>query len=164
MKKEWFLIASLMLFYFIPGINQLIVDHLLSGLENHVLNIAGQIEWFDLFNETLLAFLTVPLYFLFNEVVQDKKALKSRIAQILTVGFVLYALVSIIIYLYASSLTAYMNAPAESVNYLQLETIGFIVGFVFSFIYVLLVVKGEWKLFVPCWFQKLSFFQLAIGF
>ena len=54
-RKEYLLLLALMAFAFIPSINQLIVDRLVSGMGSDVLNIAGQIEWFDLFNETILA-------------------------------------------------------------------------------------------------------------
>jgi len=146
---------SLMALCFVPSINQLIVDGLISGLENDLLNIAGQIEWFDLFNETLLAFLIVPLYFSFNKVIHDKESLKSRIIQLLLIGFILYSIVSLGLYLYAGSLSAYMNAPPESISYLRLETIGFVMGFVASFMYVVFVVVGKWKYFVSILIAKI---------
>ena len=57
-RNEYLLLFTLMAFSFIPSINQLIVDRLVSGMGSSVLNIAGQIEWFDLFNETMLSFIT----------------------------------------------------------------------------------------------------------
>ncbi|WP_338101837.1 hypothetical protein [Methanolapillus millepedarum] len=160
-KAEITLLLALMLFNFIPGINQLIVDRLLSGLESNVLNIAGQIEWFDLINETLLAFLTIPLYFLFNEVAKDKEIFKSRIVQVFTIGFLLYLAAAIVVYLYAGSLSIYMNAPPESTLYLQMETIGFIAGFVSSFMYVVFVVRGNWKYIISLLIAKVV--MLSIG-
>ena len=144
-RKEWLLFLALMVFAFVPSVNQLIVDHLISGLENNLLNIAGQIEWFDLLDETLLAFLIVPLYFVFNKVANDDNALRSRIMQTLIAGFVLYLIVSVSIYFYANSLSSYMNAPDGSVEYLRLETIGFVMGFISSFMYVVFVIRGKWS-------------------
>ncbi len=160
-KADYLLFIALMLFAFVPSINQLIVDHLISGLENNLLNVAGQIEWFDLFNETLLAFLIVPLYFVFNKVANDDGRLRSRITQTFAVGLVLYTIVSVFIYVYASSLSSYMDAPGESLAYLRLETIGFVLGFVSSFIYVIFVVRGRWRYVLFLLMAKVSI--LSIG-
>jgi len=161
-KTEFVLLLSLMAFLFIPGINQLIVDRLISGLENDVLNIAGQIEWFDLIDETLLAFLIVPLYFLFNEVAGDKNLLKTRINQTFIIGFCLYSLVSVFVYFYAHSLAAYMSAPIESITYLQMETAGFVIGFISSFMYVVFVVRGNWKYIISLMIARVV--MLSIGY
>lgn len=77
------------------------------------------------------------------------------------IGFVLYTLVSVVIYVYASTLTAYMNAPAESVNYLRLETIGFVIGFVSSYLFVVFVVRGKKEIFVSLLVVKVA--MLSIG-
>ncbi|WP_400240935.1 hypothetical protein [Methanomethylophilus alvi] len=149
-----------MAFAFIPSINQLIVDRLVSGLGSDVLNIAGQIEWFDLFNETILAFLTVPMYFVFNRA-KDDEDLGSRINQTLTLGFIAYAIISVVIFVYANTLTAYMNAPSESINYLRLETVGFIIGFVSAYMYVVFVVRGRYDYIVALLIAKVA--MLSIG-
>ena len=159
-RREYLLLISLMAFSFIPSINQLIVDRLVSGMGSAVLNIAGQIEWFDLFNETILAFMTVPMYFIFNKA-KDDTDLSSRINQTLTMGFIAYTTVSVIIFLYANTLTAYMNAPSESIEYLRLETIGFIVGFLSSYMYVVFVVRGKYDYIVAILIAKVV--MLSIG-
>ena len=159
-KAEILLLFALMAYNFVPSINQLIVDRLVSGMGSDVLNIAGQIEWFDLFNETLLAFLTVPMYFVFNRA-KDDGNLSSRINQTLILGLVSYTAISLVIYAYASSLTAYMNAPAESTSYLQLETIGFVIGFLSSYMYVVFVVRGRYDYVVALLAAKVA--MLSIG-
>jgi Na+-driven multidrug efflux pump len=160
-RKEWFLLFALMAFVFVPSINQLIVDRLVSGLDNDLLNVAGQIEWFDLLNETLLAFLIIPLYFVFNKVSKDENALRSRIMQTLTLGFIIYIIVSVFIYFYASSLSSYMSAPSESVEYLRLETVGFVLGFISAFMYVVFVVRGKWTYIVLLLLAKVA--MLSVG-
>lgn len=159
-RKEYFLLFALMAFAFIPSINQLIVDNLVSGMGTTVLNIAGQIEWFDLFNETILAFLTVPMYFVFNKA-KDDDDLGSRINQTFILGLIAYVAISIAIFVYANTLTAYMGAPAESIQYLRLETIGFIVGFVSSYMYVVFVVRGRYYYIVLLLLAKVA--MLSIG-
>ena len=159
-KGEYLFLLSLIAFTFIPSINQLIVDRFITDIGGDVLEIAGQIEWFDLFNETILAFLTVPLYFVFNRA-KDDEELSSRINTTFVIGLVLYALISVVIYVYASSLTSYMNAPEESVNYLRLETIGFVIGFVSSYLFVVFVVRGKKEIFVSLLVVKVM--MLSIG-
>ena len=159
-RAEYLLLLSITAFTFIPSINQLIVDRFITDIGGDVLEIAGQIEWFDLFNETILAFLTVPMYFVFNRA-KDDDSLSRRINTTFAIGFVLYALISVVIYLYASNLTAYMDAPAESVNYLRLETVGFVIGFVSSYLFVLFVVRGRKEYFVTLLVAKVA--MLSIG-
>lgn len=159
-KAEYLLLLSIIAFTFIPSINQLIVDRFITDIGGDVLDIAGQIEWFDLFNETILAFLTVPMYFVFNRAKGDEE-LSSRINTTFLIGMALYTLVSVVIYIYASNLTAYMDAPAESVNYLRLETIGFVIGFVSSYLFVLFVVRGKKEYFITLLIAKVA--MLSIG-
>lgn len=159
-RAEYLLLLSIIAFTFIPSINQLIVDRFITEIGGDVLEIAGQIEWFDLFNETILAFLTVPMYFVFNRA-KDDDELSSRINTTFVIGCVLYTLISIVIYIYASNLTAYMNAPVESVNYLRLETIGFVIGFVSSYLFVLFVVRGKKEYFITLLIAKVT--MLCIG-
>ena len=159
-KAEYLLLLSIVAFTFIPSINQLIVDRFITDIGGDVLEIAGQIEWFDLFNETILAFLTVPMYFVFNRA-KDDEELSSRINTTFLIGMALYTLVSVVIYIYASNLTAYMDAPAASVNYLRLETIGFVIGFVSSYLFVLFVVRGKKEYFITLLIAKVA--MLSIG-
>ncbi|MBO5547994.1 MAG: hypothetical protein J5920_04465 [Candidatus Methanomethylophilaceae archaeon] len=159
-KAEYILLLSLIAFAFIPSINQLIIDRLVVAGGSEVLNIAGQIEWFDLFNETILAFLTVPMYFVLNRARNDDE-LSSRINTTFILGFVAYAIISAVIYVYATGLAAYTSAPDESVNYLRLETIGFVLGFIGSYLYVVFIVRGKWKLFVALLVSKIV--MLSIG-
>lgn len=159
-KAEYILLLSLIAFTFIPSINQLIIDRLVVAGGSEVLNIAGQIEWFDLFNETILAFLTVPMYFVLNRARNDDE-LSNRINTTFILGFVAYTIISAVIYVYATGLAAYMGAPDESVNYLRLEIVGFVLGFIGSYLYVVFVVRGKWKLFVSLLIAKVI--MLSVG-
>lgn len=159
-KAEYLLLLSIIAFTFIPSINQLIVDRLITDIGGDILEIAGQIEWFDLFNETILAFLTVPMYFVFNRA-KDDDDLSRRINTTFSIGCALYMLISVAIYIYASNLTAYMEAPPECVNYLRLETVGFVIGFVSSYLFVLFAVRGKREYFVTLMIAKVA--MLSVG-
>lgn len=159
-RKEYFLFLSLMIFSFIPSINQLVIDRLISSIGGNEFSIASQIEWFDLFNETILAFLTVPMYFVFNKA-KDNIEMSSRINTTFIIAFILYLCISGVIYFYATNLISYMNAPKESIDYLKLETFGFIIGFISSYIYIIFVVKGKYEYFVTLLIIKVI--MLSIG-
>ena len=100
------------------------------------------------------------MYFVFNRA-KDDEELSSRINTTFLIGMTLYILVSVVIYVYASNLTAYMDAPAESVNYLRLETIGFVIVFISSYLFVLFVVRGTKEYFVALLIAKVA--MLSIG-
>ncbi len=87
------LFCSLMLLSFIPFLYTIVRTNLIvnSPIADG-LGIAGHIEWFDLINETIQAFLIVPLYALFNKCMQDKGKFKERIFQTFLVVNVIYIL------------------------------------------------------------------------
>ena len=106
------------------------------------MGIAGHIEWFDLINETVQAFLIVPLYALFNKCIQDKKKFRERIFESFLVVNVIYILFAVITLIYCHDIVATMvpGRIREVTGYLRLETIGFVIANVVSFVNVLLVV------------------------
>lgn len=127
------------------------------------IRLSGLERYFPLLREftaSILAFLTVPMYFVFNRA-KDDEELSSRINTTFLIGMTPYTLVSVVIYVYASNLMAYMDAPAESVNYLRLETIGFVIGFISSYLFVLFVVRGKKEYFVALLIAKVA--MLSIG-
>lgn len=68
--RLWVALCSLAL---IPAVYQTIRTFLISaGNQNEVFNIIGQMEWFDLINETLQAFLIVPLYSVLNKIFKNQ--------------------------------------------------------------------------------------------
>lgn len=76
------LFCSLMLLSFIPFLYTLIRTNLIASIPStDGLGVAGHMEWFDLINETVQAFLIVPLFALFNKCIRDTERLKERIFQ-----------------------------------------------------------------------------------
>ncbi len=145
-RKNWCsinLFFSLMLLGFIPFLDTLVRTNLIAGVSSSDgLGIAGHIEWFDLLNETIQAFLIVPLFALFNECIQDEKKLRERIFQSFIFVNGVYILFTVMIFFQCSHIVAAMstNHMDEVTNYLQLETIGFIIANIVSFVNVLFVV------------------------
>ncbi|MDE6275452.1 MAG: MATE family efflux transporter [Clostridia bacterium] len=113
-------------------------------------DIVGQMEWFDLINETLQAFLIVPLYSILNKIFKNnnedfaKHTFKTGL-----IAFVIYTLFSIGVLIYGVVLIKAMNPNEIDVStanhYLQLETVAFMIGIISSFVNVVFVVIGKDK-------------------
>lgn len=140
------LFLSLCLFLIIPFLHQCVRTSLISDIPNtDGLGIAGHIEWFDLINETIQAFLIVPLYHLLNAVKGEPGELKRRIRDSFAVSTALYAVFSIVCFALCSNITQFMTGDtrAEIISYLRLETIAFVAGHISSFAVVVFVVAGK---------------------
>lgn len=140
------LFCSLMLLSFIPFIYTLVRTNLIVNVPStDGLGIAGHIEWFDLINETIQAFLIIPLYALLNKCMQDRKKFKERIFQSFLIVNIIYILFSVIILIYCHYIVSAMASDyiEEVTDYLRLETVGFIIGNIVSFVNVLFVVLGK---------------------
>lgn len=137
------LFFSLMLLSFIPFVYTLVRTNLIvNSPSTDGLGIAGHIEWFDLINETIQAFLIVPLFALFNRCMQDTEQLKERIFQSFLIVNGIYITFSIVVLIHCNAIVSTMvyDRLDEVTRYLALETIGFIIANVVSFVNVLFVV------------------------
>lgn len=73
-KFDWRLFIALCALALIPAIYQTLRTSLISSTnQNSIFNIIGQMEWFDLINETLQAFLIIPLYSILNNLLKTDK-------------------------------------------------------------------------------------------
>lgn len=142
----WIALCSLAL---IPAVYQTIRTFLISAnSQSEVFDIIGQMEWFDLINETLQAFLIVPLYSILNRIF--KKRTDQFAGTVFKTGlliFVLYTIFSVGVLLYGETLIRAMNVDSIAVSpvsrYLYLETVAFMVGIIISFINVVFVVAEK---------------------
>lgn len=145
-KKDKFpmnLFCSLMLLSLIPFVYTLVRTNLIANSPlTDGLGIAGHIEWFDLINETVQAFLIVPLFALLNKCLGDNRKFKERIFQTFLVVNAIYIIFSVIVLVYCKYIVSIMTVEHlhEVTRYLQLETIGFIINNIVCFINVLFVV------------------------
>ena len=113
-------------------------------------DIIGQMEWFDLINETLQAFLIVPLYSILNKILTNhKENFAGNVFKTGLVSFVLYTLFSVGVLIYGSVLVRAMNPDKADLTvttaYLMLETMAFMIGIIVSFVNVVFVVLGKDK-------------------
>ena len=148
---NWRLFAALCALALIPAIYQTIKTFIISSNnQSAVFDIIGQMEWFDLINETLQAFLIIPLYSILNKIFKnDEKSFSKYTFKVGLLTFIIYTLFSIGVLIYGVVLIKAMN-PNEidvaTVNaYLQLETVAFMIGIIVSFVNVVFVVVGKDK-------------------
>lgn len=148
---NWRLWLSLCALALIPAVYQTIKTFLISAnAPGEAFHIIGQMEWFDLINEALQAFLIIPLYSVLNKISQQQP---GRFAEIVfktgLLVFVLYAIFSLGVFLYGKTLIRAMNTASIDIyvvsRYLYLETVAFMIGIVVSFVNVVFVVTERHK-------------------
>lgn len=141
---DWKMYLALCLLALVPAIYQTVVTKLITSFTSPgSLDIVGQMEWFDLIDETICAFLIVPMYSVLSKAYKrpDFNKIVFKLG-IIVVG--LYALFSLGTFFYGIRLVGYMN-PAEidigaAYRYLSLETVAFMIGIVFSYASVVFLV------------------------
>lgn len=141
---DWKMYLALCLLALVPAIYQTVVTKLITFNTNPgALDIVGQMEWFDLIDETICAFLIVPMYSVLSKAYKKENFNKIVFKLgIIVVG--LYALFSLGTFFYGIHLVSFMNPSeidiASAYRYLSLETIAFMIGIVFSYASVVFLV------------------------
>ena len=146
---DWKMYLALCLLALMPAIYQTVVTGLITTQASPgSLDIVGQMEWFDLIDETICAFLIIPMY----SVLSKAKKTESFSKIVFKLGVIvvgLYALFSIGTFVYGIRLVSYMNPNdidiASAYRYLSLETIAFMIGIVFSYVSVVFIVIDKSK-------------------
>ncbi|MBP5243051.1 MAG: hypothetical protein J6Z36_05120 [Clostridia bacterium] len=145
------LFIALCLLALVPAAYQTIRTFLISTTASTAsLDVIGQMEWFDLIDETLLAFLIIPLYSILNKIfAQHQETFSASVFKVGVISFLLYLLFSIVVFIYGTHLVQLMNPADIDINlvsaYLRLETIAFVIGFINRFVNVVFVVVGKSK-------------------
>ena len=148
---HWRLWLSLCALALIPAVYQTVKTFLIaSGGQDGAFDIIGQMEWFDLINETLQAFLIVPLYAVLGKIFQRQRdAFAGAVFMTGLCVFLLYTLFSVGVLLYGTALIGAMDPSgidiAVTAAYLRLETAAFMTGIVASFAGVVFIVIGKDK-------------------
>lgn len=148
---HWRLWLSLCALALIPAVYQTVKTFLISaGGQDGTFDIIGQMEWFDLINETLQAFLIVPLYSVLNRIFKNhREEFAGATFKTGLCASVLYTLFSVGVLIYGSTLIGAMSPGkidiAVTSTYLRLETLAFMMGIIVSFANVVFVVIGKDK-------------------
>ena len=148
---DWKLFLALVLLSLVPAIIQTVETFVIS---THVttagIDVIGQIEWFDLIDETIQAFLIIPLYSILNAILKkDSDSFSSGVFKTGITTFVLYTIFSVVVLIYSAHLISFMNPEDTDLTlvntYLTTSTIAFMVGIIVSFVNVVFVVIGKSK-------------------
>ncbi len=143
------LFVSLCLLALVPAVYQTLRTFIIStSTSTGAFDVIGQMEWFDLINETLLAFLIIPLYSVLNNIYEKHNELfATSVFKVGLIAFALYFVFSAGVFVYGVHLVKLMNPAEIDINlvnaYLQLETIAFVFGIVGRFVNVVFVVVGK---------------------
>ncbi|WP_297205267.1 hypothetical protein [uncultured Brachyspira sp.] len=96
--KLYFSLIFLSLF---PALYETIRTIIVSiSSDSSAFNIMGHLEWFDLINETLLAFLHIPLYAIFNRVIKnnnDSEYFAKVTFKVFVIGFIITSINIVIV-------------------------------------------------------------------
>lgn len=166
---DYRLFFSLLLLTFVPTIYETLRVFFISSIPStQAFSISGQMEWFDLIDETLRALLIVPLYYILNQTVEDKDKFKERILGTGIFVFVIYFLFSVFVYFYASSLVSAMTIPSQEIeeitDYIRLETISFSIAIISNYFFVIFVLIGKHSYFYTLLVTKTIFMMIGDSF
>lgn len=139
-KSDIKLFFSLFGWALVPSIYLLVKMHIIA-FNNVDINILGQLEWFDLIDETIVTVLTVPLYYL----LKPEKTNINKNGSVFCISFLVYMIFTMIVVYNISKITTFMNS-ANSIQYLSLEAVSLLIGFISSFMIIILTLNSEYKL------------------
>ena len=141
---DWKMYLALCLLAVVPAIYQSVITKLITSYTNPgSLDIVGQMEWFDLIDETICAFLIVPMYSVLSKAYKYSN-FRNIVFKLGIIVFGLYALFSIGVFFTGIRMVSYMNPNdidiGAAYRYLSLETIAFMIGIIFSYASVVFLV------------------------
>lgn len=141
---DWKMYLALCLLALVPAIYQTVVTKLITVHTNPgALDIVGQMEWFDLIDETICAFLIVPMYSVLSKA-HKREGFNKVVFKLGIIVVGLYSLFSLGTFFYGIHMVSYMNPSeidiAAAYRYLSLETIAFMIGIVFSYASIVFLV------------------------
>ena len=148
-KFDWKMYLALCLLALVPAIYQTVITRLLTSFADPgALDIIGQMEWYDLIDETICAFLIIPMYSVLSKAYK-KEDFNKVVFKLGIIVMGLYAIFNIGMFFYGISIVSYMNPNDVDIGaayrYLSLETIAFMVGIVFSYVSVVFLVIDKPK-------------------
>ena len=148
-KFDWKMYLALCLLALVPAVYQTVITKLITSFASPgSLDIIGQMEWFDLIDETICAFLIVPMYSVLSKAYKRENFNKVVFKLgLIIVG--LYAIFNIAVFFVGIHMVSFMNPGeidiAAAYRYLSLETIAFMIGIVFSYVSVVFLVIDKPK-------------------
>ena len=141
---DWRLWIAIMATMLLPSIYQTVRIFFLGSLpDTWGFSIASQSQYVNLFYEVIQEALIIPLYFVLGQSLNNKEQFANKVRTGLLVTAIIYALLSLILILFARPLVVFMGQQAELVNttvtYIRLETLASLFATLWRFMMVVLV-------------------------
>lgn len=162
---DWKMYLALCLLALVPAIYQTVVTKLITSYTSPgSLDIVGQMEWFDLIDETIRAFLIVPMYSVLSKAYK-KENFNQVVFKLGIIVVGLYALFSLGTFFWGINIINYMNPNEIDVvaayRYLSLETVAFMIGIIFSYANVVFLVIDKSRYMYAFLVTKIALALLA---
>lgn len=162
---DWKMYLALCLLALVPAIYQTVVTKLITFYTSPgSLDIVGQMEWFDLIDETIRAFLIVPMYSVLSKAYK-KENFNQVVFKLGIIVVGLYALFSLGTFFLGINIIDYMNPNEIDVvaayRYLSLETVAFMIGIIFSYANVVFLVIDKSRYMYAFLVTKIALALLA---
>lgn len=162
---DWKMYLALCLLALVPAVYQTVVTKLITSYTSPgSLDIVGQMEWFDLIDETIRAFLIVPMYSVLSKAYK-KENFNQVVFKLGIIVVGLYALFSLGTFFWGINIINYMNPNEIDVvaayRYLSLETVAFMIGIIFSYANVVFLVIDKSRYMYAFLVTKIALALLA---
>ena len=141
---------ALLIIGFVPTIYNTVRVFFLGQLPGEwSYSIAGQLSWVNLLYEILNEAIILPLFYFMGKVQNNKEEFANRVRTGMLISFVVYAVLSAVVFIFAEQLLMLMAADtailADSVSYIRIESIANIFIVLTQFAFVALVTMNKSK-------------------
>ncbi len=110
-------------------------------------SIAGQLSWVNLIYEIMNEAIILPLFYFIGKVKEDRNEFENRMKTGLSLTFIIYMMLSIVIIVFTKQLLLFMATDTTildaSVSYIRIESIANLFGVLVQFLLVGLVVINK---------------------
>lgn len=110
-------------------------------------SIAGQLSWVNLIYEIMNETIILPLFYFIGKVKEDRNEFENRMKTGLSLTFIIYMMLSIVIIVFTKQLLLFMATDTTildaSVSYIRIESIANLFGVLVQFLLVGLVVINK---------------------
>jgi len=119
---------AILITMFLPTVYHTVRIYFLGNMPSDWgINIASQLSWIELAYEVIQEALILPLFFILGESLNNEEELENKIKSGLLLTGIIYAVLSLIIFLFANQFVIAMAQNKELINqtvfYIRLETI-----------------------------------------
>lgn len=144
------LFLALLFLGFVPTVYTTLRSFWIGQLPDEwAFSVAGQLSWVNLLYEVLNEAIILPLFFFTGKIKKEKAEFSNRIRTGLLMSFIIYALLSIGIFIFIKPLLSYMATDLmileESAQYIKIESIANIFILLTQFSLVALVTVNKSK-------------------